>query len=1201
MSDAGFPCGAGERVRARKIYASIGEQERKKRLKTRLGPIFARSEQDQLRFYDAFDVFFTKTPVLERPIVNRREKPLPLPNRPTQPTIRGFWNRYWKTITLVLVVLVLSASIYQFKIGTSIWKSWERKQTGSQGPITVVDPQPPPPPNRKTEAYYRPCQGLECLVERNRFLLILTPLAICLLIYAFTRTRIWRKYALTLREKRRKPPFVWPLIRFLPNLSTYQGLLNRAAETMRLRISSESPDLDVQRTIHATIQQAGFLHFHFRLRRKTPEYLFLIERRSLDDHFAAWWVEIAHKLQRLGVTITIYFYSDDLRRSFAKSTHDSVSTQILLDTLEELTVVVFGPGRLLLHPFSGDFYSWVDTSLVKRDRRVLMTPRLSPEWGPPERRIAASFPTMPARLGNIPAAVWMESTALAANRESDELPSIPNGFLDEMEEDSHGAPPSLAQFLDPDVFQWLCSCAIYPRLEWELTMQLGLLVSRCQSGAQAAESIFCEHKLMQLIRLPWFREGKIPGRWRSWLVKHLDPDMAEATNRFLLDALEKNRAPKNSFARDQQDLQIAARRFWLQHNNAQRRAELEDAFQSMPDIDVGEDFLLDQLRKAWRSPKKGSDAAVNSEFEAIRAGDAPQRPNTKTGSFTKLWTPRTSYRVQFYRLLGTGWRFAAAAGIGTFLAAMLVYQIPVRAWREQSHTDLQPKEASNPVLPSVPSCTSPRDSSKTLIQIARLYEQTRQAMQAGDSRTQRMTELIDAANSCARYTSSAESANFLNKFNTESDGYRIVALGLAEASPSGKIRLAIDGIQNSRSAFEQYHALMVAESLIGEITPSERSQLQKAIQSQIDNNITQADMSRWQPAQDLLRSLSGTPTSAKPLKITASNTTPPRFQASGGTSPYRWSIKGTLPKGYLFDQRSGEITGNCEETLSSKFVVTVIDATGAVADSPGNIQCVLSDRNLLNSNSSIAQIQKAPSITFLGTEPYGNSLSIKLRYTFTGECQCFLTGTLVSSEGRAPVNDRVTLSSGTFETGLVVTNSSTTNFISQQIQICFVNDKASSPLFCQSFPFSYNWAAASQGGGLLSGSLRQPSLLSAQQTAPVTAKSVCQFYGQADQGASAWNKDESCIIPQDQLLDTTYHQYDFVCCGGGASSPTTSRDIPPGLEIRVTGSYYWSVANPKLVENQFFLHTYCGPAASPGPGCNVRVEVFAHYRSALKE
>lgn len=112
----------------------------------------------------------------------------------------------------------------------------------------------------------------------------------------------------------------------------------------------------------------------------------------------------------------------------------------------------------------------------------------------------------------------------------------------------------------------------------------------------------------------------------------------------------------------------------------------------------------------------------------------------------------------------------------------------------------------------------------------------------------------------------------------------------------------------------------------------------------------------------------------------------------------------------------------------------------------------------------------------------------------------------------------------------------------------------------------------------------------------LSREKVCHFYGQASQGASAWNKDDSCPIPRLEFLDTSFKQRDFNCCGGGATSPTTNADIPPGLELVVTGGHYWSVSGPRLAGGQFFLHTYCGPEPAPGPGCNVDVEVWAHYR-----
>jgi hypothetical protein len=119
-----------------------------------------------------------------------------------------------------------------------------------------------------------------------------------------------------------------------------------------------------------------------------------------------------------------------------------------------------------------------------------------------------------------------------------------------------------------------------------------------------------------------------------------------------------------------------------------------------------------------------------------------------------------------------------------------------------------------------------------------------------------------------------------------------------------------------------------------------------------------------------------------------------------------------------------------------------------------------------------------------------------------------------------------------------------------------------------------------------------------RRLASILPQEVCHFHGDANQGGAAYNHDDSCIIPNADLLDAGYQQNDFNCCGGGATSPTTPRDIPPGLELRVTGGHYWSVANPRLVRDQFSLHTYCGPEPWPGPGCNVDVVVRAHYLAA---
>jgi len=114
---------------------------------------------------------------------------------------------------------------------------------------------------------------------------------------------------------------------------------------------------------------------------------------------------------------------------------------------------------------------------------------------------------------------------------------------------------------------------------------------------------------------------------------------------------------------------------------------------------------------------------------------------------------------------------------------------------------------------------------------------------------------------------------------------------------------------------------------------------------------------------------------------------------------------------------------------------------------------------------------------------------------------------------------------------------------------------------------------------------------------------VCTFYGESNQGGSAWNRQQSCQLPPDFPLDDLYKQQTAFLAGGGAGSNMNVGQIPPGIHIDVSGGHYWSVNSPIGLSQPgpdgrrtFTIETYCGPAGAPGPGCNVKVNVFARKR-----
>jgi Caspase domain len=94
---------------------------------------------------------------------------------------------------------------------------------------------------------------------------------------------------------------------------------------------------------------------------------------------------------------------------------------------------------------------------------------------------------------------------------------------------------------------------------------------------------------------------------------------------------------------------------------------------------------------------------------------------------------------------------------------------------------------------------------------------------------------------------------------------------------------------------------------------------------------------------------------------------------------------------------------------------------------------------------------------------------------------------------------------------------------------------------------------------------------------------------------------EVCPAVRLDLLDTSYHQEAFTCCGGIAKKTMTLSDIPAGFELSISASGSYSVSETKLLGDKFSLVLFCAPSSSIwSSGCKNTVTVKAHYLSHPK-
>ncbi|MBK8042371.1 MAG: hypothetical protein IPK21_06720 [Haliscomenobacter sp.] len=187
------------------------------------------------------------------------------------------------------------------------------------------------------------------------------------------------------------------------------------------------------------------------------------------------------------------------------------------------------PGRAL-------FLQWED--------RALLSPLPTGSWGGGEHKLAERFVLLPATPIGLGAAIEEFGREEASHWES-----YLSDISDAIREPVYFRDSLLhtLEYYFPDrlLRLWIAACAFYPSLHWELTLHLGSLIQK-QYGRAGLISM---ENLLELTRLPWFIEGRIPDLTRDELLHWLEVSGEESTLRtLLLRSLSQAPAPPDGSA-----------------------------------------------------------------------------------------------------------------------------------------------------------------------------------------------------------------------------------------------------------------------------------------------------------------------------------------------------------------------------------------------------------------------------------------------------------------------------------------------------------------------------------------------------------------------------------------------------------------------------------------------------------------------------
>ncbi|HEX8492775.1 MAG TPA: hypothetical protein VF658_08045 [Pyrinomonadaceae bacterium] len=419
--------------------------------------------------------------------------------------------------------------------------------------------QPPPPQQHSWMAFF--------------LFMFLVLLCFFLLYEFYRRIRRWRSLK---RQRRKFLPHTWPLAvtRPLPALYDTEEF-RKAARYLRRRQVSEFHRLDIKATVAATIKALGLLVIRDSPDSKPPEYLILIERVSEHDHQARLFEELAHALKRENVFVTYYFYETDPRVCSDQSGDVTVRLTELLSKYSDHRLLIFADGGALINPQTGELESWTK-SFLNWHERSLLTP--SQVWGVREFKLRERFILLPATTRGLLALADHFDTALMQGPDSRQPPSGMN------------IPLSTDELLSPDPlqvvnkvrwhlgegFRWLCACAVYARLQWDLTLYLASL-------SFFKEGVINEETVLRLVSLPWFRRGEIPDDIRWQLVRELKTEEEKEVRAALVHFLEspESQPPAETLAADTHLVQLLTQ-IWLYRHDRRGFRELVRLLKKLP-------------------------------------------------------------------------------------------------------------------------------------------------------------------------------------------------------------------------------------------------------------------------------------------------------------------------------------------------------------------------------------------------------------------------------------------------------------------------------------------------------------------------------------------------------------------------------------------------------------------------------------------
>lgn len=397
------------------------------------------------------------------------------------------------------------------------------------------------------------------------------------------------------RDSDLKPPYDCPL---QTEISDTPFLGTRAERVVTLLATNRSPEeetpsreWDMDATVRVAADRAGYISPVLPVEKEPARYLVLAQSQNARDQRGAYFLVLLEALQNRRIRLEVYTFQTDPGFCWDIERQCSRSLSWIRSHYPDHRLLVFADGQDFILPFDDSpgevaclLSTWSDVALFVPDPVVTTGS---------SQAILRAFPVQPRhRFGIYPATLAglriYAASSISGERQvggglEPEQPPIPLTTPPDLEKsgvDGHLIELRERYFAhDRRLFYWLCACALYPRLAYDLTVLIGLKVQDILSNA-AAGPLVTEENLLRLFRLEWFWRGDTTDALRLALERALKqeaPEVEGPVRALLIDLLtQTSQYPPHSVAKERLALERRVQEWMLSQEDhaAQLRSQL---------------------------------------------------------------------------------------------------------------------------------------------------------------------------------------------------------------------------------------------------------------------------------------------------------------------------------------------------------------------------------------------------------------------------------------------------------------------------------------------------------------------------------------------------------------------------------------------------------------------------------------------------